>query len=286
MCGAFFLQKCMIAGMHSKLQSIVKRWYCLTASPGAAKRQWTTPYWLDMDGIRDIACHRCPKFNENRQLCGVSFGTPLRKCVIASIEAHLHDSRHLNVLELGFGRFTLARNLIRRSGGTWTGIEPRLPRNQRPRIGHAGYGHAGEIPFENASFDRVFAIQSFEHWGQKAYTAIKPLDYADCLREICRVLKPDGTLYLDAPIHFHGHEMFIMGDLPKIRALFDPGEWTDVIMERWRFNHQPLEAYPPSAKVLEEWPLEITSYNDEEVERIRRDASVWLLTISATKSGG
>ncbi len=275
----------MISGMHGKLQSISKRWYSLTARPGKAKQQWSAPYWQDIDGIRNIACKCCPKFNNSRRECSISFGTPLRKCVVASIEAHLHDSQQLNVLELGFGRFTLARNLTRRSGGTWTGVEPRLPKSRPPRIGHSGYGHAGKIPFENASFDRVFGIQSLEHWGQKAYSAVEPLDYADCLQEIRRVLKPGGTLYLDAPIHFHGHEMFIMGDLPRIRALFAPSDWKDVIIERWRFDHQPLEAYPPSAKVQKEWPLEIISYSTEEVERVQRDASVWLFTISASKSG-
>jgi hypothetical protein len=145
----------MITPMHSKLQSLVKRWYCLTASPSAAKEQWQAPYWQESNGIRDIP-----------------FGKPLRKCVVAAIEAHLHDSNGLNVLELGFGRFSLARNLIRRSGGIWTGVEPRLPKTQSPSIGHGGYGHAADIPFPDEIFDRVFGIQSLEHWGQKAYTAV------------------------------------------------------------------------------------------------------------------
>ena len=84
-------------------------------------------------------------------------------------------------------------------------------------------------------------------------------------------------------MHFHGHEMFIMADLPRIRALFDDTRWTDVTMERWRLNHAPLKAFPPSQKVQAEWALEISSYPEEEVSPLREAASVWLLTISASK---
>ena len=33
-----------------------------------------------------MACRRCPKFDEGRAECGVPFGSPLRKCVVAATE--------------------------------------------------------------------------------------------------------------------------------------------------------------------------------------------------------
>jgi hypothetical protein len=45
-------------------------------------------------------------------------------------------------------------------------------------------------------------------------------EYESCLDEILRVLKSGGTIYLDAPIHLHDNEMFIMGDIERIKKHF------------------------------------------------------------------
>jgi len=263
--------------------SILKRWHSLTVSPKAAARQWGKQYWRDSGEFRSVACLECPKFDASRQACGITYGSALRKCVVAAIEAHLHDMDGKNVLEVGFGRNALARNLVRRSGGTWTGIEPRQPKEALPVIGKGGYGHAADIPFPDATFDLVFGIQSIEHWGQKVSTLGPPFRYKDCLAEIHRVIKPNGSIYFDAPVHFHGHEMFIMGDITRITALFHPGLWHNIHLEQWRKQHEPLERFPPPEKVLQEWPLEISSYNEEEIARARDHGTVWLLTICAQK---
>lgn len=269
--------------MSGPRDAFLKRWHALTISPRGTRRRWKGVYWRESGIYHDVDCQACPRFQPSGPACGIKFGTPLRKCSIAAIEAHLNDARAEEVLEIGYGRLATARNLVRRSGGRWTGIDPGQPPDDVAKLGRGGHGHAAAIPFADETFDRVFGIQTFEHWGQKANSRREPSKYEACLREVLRVLKPGAGLYLDAPMHFHGHEMFIMGDLPRIRALFDEARWTDVTMERWRLHHEPLQAYPPSKKVQAEWALEISSYPEGEIRKLREEASVWLLTISARK---
>ncbi len=270
--------------MHSKKGSILKRWHSLTASPKRFQRKWAGQYAVpESPGVHQVRCQDCRSFNTSRQECSIGFGTPLRKCVVSSIEAHLSNCAGKQVLEIGFGRFMLARNLIRRSGGTWTGVEPKIDRSIKPRIGGGSYGTASDIPFEDDTFDLAFGIQSIEHWGQKARGGT-PSDYEDCLREIHRVLKPGGSVYFDAPVYFHGHEMFIMGDLPRIRQQFSPDLWDDVTIEKWREDYVPLEPYPPSDTVLrDDWPADIETYSEAEVEAAKEGASVFLIAITAKK---
>ena len=268
--------------MHSKKGSVLKRWHSLTATPNRCQKKWAGTYAsVESPGVHQIRCRECRSFSPARQECSIGFGTPLRKCVVSSIEAHFHSCAGKQVLEIGFGRFMLARNLIRRSGGTWTGVEPKVDRSIAPQLGKGCYGTAADIPFADATFDMAFGIQSIEHWGQKVYGGT-PSEYGDCLREIHRVLKPGASVYFDAPAYFHGHEMFIMSDLQRIRDQFLPDLWDDVLFEKWREDYAPLEPYPPSSTVLEgDWPAEIESYSDAEVEAARHGASVYLIAITA-----
>jgi SAM-dependent methyltransferase len=270
--------------MHSKKESLLKRWHSLSISPTKCKKKWNNKYWTDSDNYRIISCQKCPSFNSNKQICNINFGTPLRKCVVSSIEAHFHDCKDKSVLEIGFGRFKLAKNLIQRSGGTWTGVEPRRPKNETPTIGKGGYGHATHIPFPDQTFDKVFAVQSIEHWGQKAGGVREPSSYPECIAEISRVLKPGGTVYLDAPVHFHGNEMFIMGDIDKIRSLFSNDQWKNVKIEKWRENYAPLPRYTPTQNEFNDWSIEITSYPENKISDAKENGVVWLLTVTAEKS--
>lgn len=269
--------------MHSKKESLLKRWHSLTISPKKCEKKWGHTYGETINNIRVISCNACPSFNSNQQACSINFGTPLRKCVVSSIEAHFYDCKDKDVLEIGFGRFKLAKNLIQRSGGTWTGVEPRRPKNQTPEIGKGGYGHATHVPFPDKTFDMVFAVQSIEHWGQKAGGVREPSSYPDCIAEIKRVLKPGGTVYLDAPVHFHGNEIFIMGDVDKVRSLFPEDQWKNVHIEKWRENYSPLQRYTPSLNEFNDWPIEITSYPEEQVAEAKANGVVWLLTVTAEK---
>lgn len=246
-------------------------------------KKWNQQYWKDIDGCRAVSCSRCPSFNEKQQKCSINFGTPLRKCVVSSIEAHFNDCKDKDVLEIGFGRFKLAKNLIHRSGGRWTGVEPRRPKNEIPMLGKGGYGHATHVPFPDKTFDKVFAVQSIEHWGQKAGGVREPSSYPECIAEISRVLKPGGTVYLDAPVHFHGNEMFIMGDIEKVRSLFPTDQWKNVNIEKWREDYIPLQRYTPTQNEFNDWPIEITSYPENEIAEAKANGVVWLMVVTAEK---
>jgi len=269
--------------MHSKKESLLKRWHSITISPAACKKKWHHQYWNEVDGVRTISCASCASYDSSKKMCSINFGTPLRKCVVSSIEAHFYDCKNKDVLEIGFGRFKLAQTLIKRSGGTWTGVEPQRPKNQTPVIGKGGYGHATDIPFPDQTFDMVFGVQSAEHWGQKADGVRKPSSYPECITEINRVLKPGGSIYLDAPVHFHGNEMFIMGDIEKMRALFSNDQWTNVQIEKWREDYAPLERYTPSQNEFNDWDIEVSSYPEEKVANAKKNGVVWLVVISAEK---
>lgn len=106
------------------------------------------------------------------------------------------------MLEIGFGRFKQAENFICRSGGRWTGVESRCPKNETAVLGKGGYGQATFIPFPDETFHKAFSVQLVEHGEQKAGGVREPSFYPECIAEIFRVLKLVGTIYLDAPCIF------------------------------------------------------------------------------------
>lgn len=269
--------------MHGPKSSLKRAWYRLTTRSRLARNEWSTPYWEERGGERVIPCRRCPKLVAAKSACGVPFGSPLRKCVVAATEAHLRGTRGQRVLELGYARRSYGKRIVELAGGSWTGVEPLVDRNRPAKLGSGGYGHAGDIPFPDATFDVVFGNQSFEHWEEPLPSGAPPPSYAECLAEIWRVLRPGGTLYLDAPIHLHGHEMFVAGDVERIVALFANERWTGVTVERWRYDHAPLPRYPTPAADVRYVQGTIKSYDAARIADVQANGTVWLLTVTAAK---
>jgi SAM-dependent methyltransferase len=205
--------------------------------------------------------------------------------VVAATEAHLHATCGLATLELGSFKRSFGKHVVEKSGGLWTGVEPQLPQRRAPRLGRANYGHAGDIPFGDETFDVVFGVQSFEHWEEALPGVDKPPSYRECLAEIWRVLKPGGSLYLDAPIHLHGHEMFVAGDVDRILGLFDRDLWTELVVERWRYDHAPLPRYPTPASDAAGVRLNRNmTYDRAVIEDLQANGTVWLLTVTAARA--
>ena len=269
--------------MRGLIRSIRKELYRRGTLRRLREDVWSRPYWHERGGLRVIACRTCPRFDAVESVCSIPYGTPLRKCVVAATEAHLgRVEPGMDVLELGFGRRSLARHIVELRGARWSGIEPEV--DDPPRLGAGGFGHAADIPFGDATFDVICGIQSFEHWAQPHPKIPAGIDHSTCLREIWRALKPGGTLYLDAPIHLHGHEMFILGDYDRILSHFNSGSWENVVAETWRADHAPLERYAPPAADVRYWKDEVTSADAEALEEIRTQRSAHLFTVTARKT--
>jgi len=270
--------------MHSLRNSISKRLYTSRLSSDKCAREWQDVYWKESDGMRIISCDECPKFIAEDVRCSVPFGSPIRKCATAAQEANLHSLSGKDLLEIGFGKHSIPRRLVKSAGGTWTGIEPLLPEAKRATIGKSGFGHVAEIPFPDCTFDIVVGIQSIEHWDEPLPVASLKTGHAAGLEEVYRVLKPGGSIYFCAPIHLHGHEIFITGDFERIRRLFEPLPWKNIRLEFWRENHLPLERYPTPDADAKTWERSVTSYSRELLEDILANRSVSLLTIKADKN--
>lgn len=268
--------------MRGLIRSFRKERYRRGMRRRLASNAWAEQYWYERDGLRVIACRQCPKFDARSSACSIPYGTPLRKCVVAASEAHLRNvASGMEVLELGFGRRSLARHIVELRGARWTGIEPEV--DAPPELGQGGFGHTAVIAFPDATFDLVFGIQSFEHWAEAHPKLPEPVDHSTCLREIWRVIKPGGTLYLDAPIHVHGHEMFVLGDYQKILGHFDDSMWESIIAETWRADYDPLPRYAPPETDSRHWHESVTSVDTKTLQSIRDERSAHLFTVTARK---
>lgn len=269
--------------VHSLRNSVSKRLYTWRLKSDECARVWTGQYWQERDGERVISCISCPKFLAEEVECSIPFSSPIRKCVSAAQEANLHSLSEKTLLEIGFGKHSIPRKLVEDAGGTWTGIDPMLPTSKQATVGGRGFGKVANIPFPDCTFDVVAGIQSIEHWYEPWADARLETGYAASLQEVYRVLKPDGSIYFCAPIHLHGHEMFIVGDVQRIRRLFDPLPWKNITIERWREDYSPLERYRTPDRDVKLWERSVTSYPRELLEDILENRSVSLITIKAEK---
>jgi ubiquinone/menaquinone biosynthesis C-methylase UbiE len=111
--------------------------------------------------------------------------------------AHANIESGHHVLDLGCGTGTLAVMLKRRySGLEVVGLDPdpKALRRARMKAKRAGVsvqfdeGFADELPYEEASFDRVLSSFMFHHLAEH--------ERAKTLVEVARVLKPGGLLLL------------------------------------------------------------------------------------------
>lgn len=113
------------------------------------------------------------------------------------------------VLEIGFGHGRTVREIARSAAGVFVaGIDPSATmvrqasgRNRAlMREGTVDLKEASvaSIPYSDASFTKVLAVNSFQHWPEAIAS----------LREVRRVLRPGGSLVLGLRMHVEGAGRF------------------------------------------------------------------------------
>lgn len=74
-----------------------------------------------------------------------------------------------------------------------------------------------------------------------------------------------------------------MGDADKVMLLFSSDLWKNATTEKWREDYLPLERYTPSQNEFNDWPIEISSYSDDQVADAKANGVVWLMVVTAEK---
>jgi len=188
----------------------------------------------------DIVCSNCHKYgyckeykelnrkNATKRQPGEP--SPIRKCQVAICESDYAKLRDKDVLEIGCGsskKGGLIKTIVEKNNCRWVGIDIK-------KTGLTTYVCSAErMPSEDCSFDCVIGSQTLEHWK-------KP---DKVLREIHRTLRPDGKVYLTAPIHLHGQKMFVSGDFDAIEILFVKTGFDIEKIETWRKQYCDLGPY-------------------------------------------
>ena len=198
--------------------------------------------------IKNISCKQCDFFayckeyeNANRKHVdkhGVwqKVFSPIRKCQHAIAQKWFTPLHDVSVLEVGCGssrKGSFIRELLNKNKCKWTGIDI-SPTDQTSVV-----CNIDDMPFKEMEFDVIIGNQTMEHWT----------DVPKALTEIYRVLKHEGLLFLNVPIHLHGGDVFFKGDINTALEWFKKANYRNIIVELWRKDYDGLGPYLPMSSV-------------------------------------
>lgn len=208
-------------------------------------------------------CRQCSQFDGEKCIAlGLTERVATRPCIQTIICQYAKIFRG-NVLEIGPGVWKYPRRCCYENKNvTWHAVDPNWQDN--PKI-NGYHGTVCTLPFADQYFDWVYALDSMEHWSEFGESPEAGLV------SIARVLKPLGILLLTVPIHLHGQDEFVRGDLEAIRRFFG-NEWGSVAFYEWRKDYEPL---PPA--------LNWKTTKHEAVVQSLGGPSVWNLQILAVR---
>lgn len=174
---------------------------------------------------------------------------PSGACTIAIVDTYLHKiQKGMRVLEVGCGTWSKILDHCKLVGAQYEGLDVQKSYYGIPCIA-TRFENISDLSFKDEEFDVVIGNQTMEHWAENGCT----LEWG--LYQCFRVLKNDGLLLINVPIHFHGTKEFVHGDIKKISQIFS--KFSSLIkMESWGNPSEPLRPFfaHPNFKDLQNKP--------------------------------
>lgn len=190
---------------------------------------------------------------------------PTGACTVAIVESYLpHIKKGMNILEIGCGSWSKIRDYCIQVGANYEGLDVQEEyygiKNIATKI-----GNLAELDYQDNLFDLVIGNQTMEHWAEYGCT----LQWG--LLQCFRVAKPNGSVFINVPIHFHGTKEFVHGKLNVINKLFSRFS-NSIVFESWGNPSAPIAPYfpHPEFSLLKDKPayvMDIRAVNDKELPK-------------------
>jgi len=163
---------------------------------------------------------------------------PLGACMIPIVEDYLSlISGGMWVLDVGCGSWSRIKDHCDRVGADYHGIDTKTEYCGKTTVA-TRLENLADLSFPDESFDVVIGNQTMEHWAENGCS----LEWG--LFQCFRVCKFNGRVLMNVPIHFHGTQTFMLGDLEKLQNLFAQFS-TQVSFQKWGSPSAPLPSLFP-----------------------------------------
>lgn len=160
---------------------------------------------------------------------------PIGACMLPIVENYLQlIESGMKVLDIGCGSWDMVKKHCQEVDAHYEGIDVVKMCLGKPTVA-TRLENLAKLSYPDEYFDIVIANQSMEHWPEFGCS----LEWG--LYQCFRVVKKGGKILLNVPIHFHGVRIFLLGELDKIRSLFNPFSH-QILLEKWG---EPSDPLPP-----------------------------------------
>ncbi len=197
---------------------------------------------------RQLVNNQCLAYEKSKKIIDRPIPPPpLGACALPIVEQYLTMIQPgMHILDIGCGSWELIKNHCENVGAIYEGIDTE-PEYYGKKTVATRIENLANLSFPDSYFDIVIGNQTMEHWAENGCT----LQWG--LYQCFRVCKENGLVLMNVPIYFHGTRIFMLGELDRIRELYDPFS-SQISFYEWGKPSEPIpDLYP--------WPGYVRLHN-------------------------